>query len=267
MERVQFQQEQMLPELKDLEEKGVFTKQEIKQILKKRTAFETALVRRVAKKSDYLQYAGYEMQLEALRRKRVQRLKLEGGKKTISDYALVRRQLHIFERAVAKFKDDVALWVQYIKLAQREGARTLAGKICARALRLHPNVPALYVLAAAHELAYLSPATARTLLQRGLRINPESVDLWREYVRMELGYVESLRKRWDALGVEQHDQDGDESEAARKLVLEGEIVCTVVSNAAKGAHSYSNSPDLLARVHRADVETSGADSCAVRSVA
>lgn len=106
-----------------------------------------------------------------------------------------------------------------------------------RALRLHPNVPALYVLAAAHELAYLSPATARTLLQRGLRINPESVDLWREYVRMELGYVESLRKRWDVLGVahDNNDEDDDEGEAARKLVMQGEIVCTVVSNAAKGA--------------------------------
>lgn len=238
MERVQFQQEQMLPELKDLEEKGVFTKQEVKQILKKRTAFEMALVRRVAKKSDYVQYAGYEMQLETLRRKRVQRLKLNTQKKTISDYALVRRQLHIFERAVSKFKDDVGLWVQYIRLAQREGARTLAGKICARALRLHPSVPALYVLAAAHELNHLSPATARTLLQRGLRLNPESVDLWREYVRMELGYVESLRKRWELLGVpsaaEQPDgEEGEDSESARQMVLDGEIVRTVVANAAK----------------------------------
>ncbi len=64
----------MLAELKDLGEKGLFSSSEIKQILKKRTAFEMALVRRIPNKNDYLRYAAYEMALEALRRKRVARL-------------------------------------------------------------------------------------------------------------------------------------------------------------------------------------------------
>jgi hypothetical protein len=87
----------MLAELKDLVQKGLFTavsfellrlispleitetysfvQAETKQIMKKRTAFETALVRRVAKKSDFVRYAAYEMGLEQLRRKRVERLR------------------------------------------------------------------------------------------------------------------------------------------------------------------------------------------------
>lgn len=64
----------MLAELKDLVDKDLFTKAETKAIMKKRTQFETALVRRVAKKSDFLRYAAYEMGLEQLRRKRVERL-------------------------------------------------------------------------------------------------------------------------------------------------------------------------------------------------
>jgi hypothetical protein len=36
-----------------------------------------------------------------------------------------------------------------------------------RALQLHPNVPALYILGAAQELENQSPTAARTLLQRG----------------------------------------------------------------------------------------------------
>jgi len=32
-------------------------------------------------------------------------------------------------------------------------------------------------------------------------MNPESSDMWREYVRMELGFIESLRRRWDVLGI------------------------------------------------------------------
>jgi len=64
----------MLAELKDLGEKGLFSPTEIKEIIKKRTAFETALVRRIPNKNDYLRYAAYEMGLEALRRKRVTRM-------------------------------------------------------------------------------------------------------------------------------------------------------------------------------------------------
>lgn len=46
----------------------------MKAIIRKRTTFEIALVRRIAKKGDFLRYAAYEMQLEALRKKRLERL-------------------------------------------------------------------------------------------------------------------------------------------------------------------------------------------------
>ncbi|KIP02958.1 hypothetical protein PHLGIDRAFT_111451 [Phlebiopsis gigantea 11061_1 CR5-6] len=260
MERVQFQQEQMLAELKDLVQKGLFTQQEIKQIMKKRTAFETVLVRRVAKKNDYLRYASYEMGLEALRKKRAERLKLPRTSPSVSDYALVRRQFHIFERALKKFKSDVGLWIQYIQLAKKEGARSLVGRISARALQLHPNVPSLYIIAAQHELAHLSPSAARVLLQRGIRLNGESVEMWREYVKFELGFVESMRRRWVVLGIDsdekgkkkaeenaeegmsegeveqiqtEADGEGGDAEQARKAIMQGAIVKSVISNAVK----------------------------------
>jgi len=44
--------------------------------MKKRTIFETTLVRRVAKKADFLRYITYEMNLEQLRKKRITRLGL-----------------------------------------------------------------------------------------------------------------------------------------------------------------------------------------------
>jgi U3 small nucleolar RNA-associated protein 6 len=51
---------------------------------------------------------------------------------SVSEYALVRRQFQIFERALKKFKADVGLWIQYVQLAKREGARALVGRITAR---------------------------------------------------------------------------------------------------------------------------------------
>lgn len=185
-------------------------------------------------------------------------LDLPKGPPTISDFALIRRQFQIFERALKKFKDDVGLWIQYIQAAQRAQARALVSRICGRALQLHPNSPSLYILAASHELKHLSHAAARVLLQRGIRMNSESVDLWREYVKMELGFAEALRRRWDVLGLqvgEEKDTGTDvemdgtsdtegasgasanteiNDEQARKEILNGALVKTVISSAVKG---------------------------------
>jgi U3 small nucleolar RNA-associated protein 6 len=183
---------------------------------------------------------------------------------SISDHALTRRQFHIFERALKKFKSDVSLWLQYLRVAQRAGATKLAGRIAARAVQLHPCTPSLYVLAAAHELAHGGMGAARILLQRGLRLNKESVEMWREYVRLELGFVEAVRRRWDLLGIGsaggsaeadlttlnqgqdgQGDEDGDGErvdraneetmgDAARRAIMDGAIVRQAIDSAAKG---------------------------------
>ena len=42
--------------------------------MKRRHEFELSLIRRIPRKSDFLQYASYEMELEMLRRKRAARL-------------------------------------------------------------------------------------------------------------------------------------------------------------------------------------------------
>lgn len=88
MEKVQFQLEATLPELKDLHEKGLFAKvhprsvevdqankqNEINQITKRRTGFETSLIRRQTRKEDFFKYAEYEINLERLRKVRWKRL-------------------------------------------------------------------------------------------------------------------------------------------------------------------------------------------------
>ena len=105
-------------------------------------------------------------------------------------------------------------------------------------MQLHPNEAALYIYAAQHELENLSPTAARTLLQRGIRLNKESVPLWTEYVKFELGFVEGLGRRWGVLGVAggAGTEDEDASEEARKEIMEGAIVRAVISEAAQGAY-------------------------------
>lgn len=75
MEKVQFQLESTLPELKDLYDKGLFSRSEIDTITKRRTVFETALIRRVTRKEDFFRYAEYEINLERLRKVRWKKLR------------------------------------------------------------------------------------------------------------------------------------------------------------------------------------------------
>ena len=97
---------------------------------------------------------------------------------------------------------------------------------------------------------------ARVLLQRGLRLNADCVDMWREYVRLELGFVESLRRRWDVLGISLEDDDSspdretqgeriDRAEeegmgdAARRAIMDGAIVRQAIDSAVKGEHYFT----------------------------
>lgn len=66
---------QSLPELQDLVHKELFTQDEVRAIIKKRTQHEHALLRRTAKKAVFLRYIQYEMNLEVLRQKRHKRQK------------------------------------------------------------------------------------------------------------------------------------------------------------------------------------------------
>lgn len=62
--------ERMLPELEDLEKRGLFSKQELKEIVRQRRDFEYLLKRHSALKQDFLRYVDYETQLESARKER-----------------------------------------------------------------------------------------------------------------------------------------------------------------------------------------------------
>ncbi|KAI9142556.1 U3 small nucleolar RNA-associated protein 6-domain-containing protein [Paraphysoderma sedebokerense] len=202
-ESVHFYLEQMLPELQDLQRKGLFSPAEVKSIVKKRTEFEYALKKRINKKVDYLRYIEYEMNLETLRKKR----RARGGSKTgPSDFAGPKRIHFIFKRALKKFPGDINLWVQYIQYAQRIKSYKSLGQIFARALQLHPHNHKLWILAADYEnTTNANTSGARVLLQRALRLNPESTDLWLSYFTLEMNWVDKVRERRRVLLGEKDD--------------------------------------------------------------
>lgn len=89
---------------------------------------------------------------------------------------------------------------------------------------------------------------ARTTLLLGLRMVPRSADLWREYIKLELGWVEGLRRRWNVLGISDlsggkakevgsdelvggEGSFGPDGEDARKAILAGQLVVHAIDSA------------------------------------
>ncbi|XP_058095151.1 uncharacterized protein LOC131240736 [Magnolia sinica] len=218
---VQYRLERMLDELDDLERKGLFTRREIAEIVKKRRGFEYKLKRPSPLKQDYISYIDYESQLDSLRRLRkksiVRELKkqqqtsdIEDDSKTmkkkkvwrrsVSDSAGVLRILEIYRQAVLRYKGDIDLWFRYLEFCREHGHGRMK-QVLAQAIRFHPKVPGLWIYAAAWEFDHnLNVAAARALMQSGLRACPDSEDLWVEYLRMELTYLNKLKARKAALG-------------------------------------------------------------------
>lgn len=192
-----------------------------------------------------------------------------------SSYSIPRRTLYILKRATAKFPGDLAVWLAYVEYAAREGMTKVVAKGLNSALQHHPLSPTLYLLLSYHHLHPGAPlprsgseaeededkeqasgfslegtGPARTTLLLGLRLLPQSHVLWCEYVKLELGWVEALRRRWAVLGIAPKEGDaefdgdaaalaggdgafGPEGEDARRAILSGQLVLHALQSGLK----------------------------------
>ncbi|XP_054776406.1 uncharacterized protein LOC129284919 [Prosopis cineraria] len=223
---VQYRLERMVDELDDLEQRGLFSRREIAEIVKQRRKFEYRLKRPSPLKQDFLAYIEYETQLDALRRLRKKLVvshesKSQGNekkkrRKSKSDFAGVMRIMEIYELALKRYKGDINLWFRYLEFCRLKKNGRMK-KALAKLLRFHPKVPGVWIYAAAWEFDHnLNVAAARALMQEGLRVCPTSEDLWVEYLRMELTYLNKLKARKVALGEDEGTLTRDQREASDK---------------------------------------------------
>lgn len=226
-EKIRYYLEQSVPELEDLQRKKLFEKNEITMIMRRRTDFEHRIQGRGTKPRDFLKYADFESNLEKLRKKRFTRLSKSGSidtKPSISDWAGVRRILFIYERATRKFPKDMEIWSRYLKSAKLNGAVKVVYKVYSRLLQLQPRNIDAWISAAKYEFETNANAKgARSLFQRGLRLNPEAFELWHTYTQFELTYISRLLARRKVLGLitdKQQQEEMDQEEAKRQKTLE-----------------------------------------------
>lgn len=234
--KVRYYLEQSVPELEDLQKKGLFDKHEINLIMRRRTDFEHRLSSRGSKPRDYTKYAEYESNVEKLRRKRYTRLSSVGlvnTKPSISDWAYERRVSFIYDRAVQKFPNDFTIWEDYIRFARKQKMFKKIYKIYTQLLQLHPTSVASWISAANFEYEYVGSAkNARTLFQRALRFNQDSKKLWLTYTIFELSYITKLLTRRRILGLmtEKQQLEHEQSEAKSMGQDDGLIELPSVTN-------------------------------------
>ncbi|NXR10810.1 UTP6 protein, partial [Semnornis frantzii] len=193
-ERIEQRLEDRVPELEQLERVGLFTHKEIKAILRKASALEYKIQRRALRKEDFINYIQYEINLLELIKKRRARIGYSFKKEEI-EFSILQRVHSLFKRATGKWKDDVQLWLSHVAFCKQWNTKHQLSKVFSSMLAIHPNKPALWIMAAKWEMeTRLSSESARHLFLRALRFHPECPKLYQEYFRMELMNAEKQRK-------------------------------------------------------------------------
>lgn len=221
-EYVQQNLEGMLPELEELERLGVFSSDEIRTIVRKRREYEYRLQKRIVQKSDFLRYMQYEINLDMLKKKRKSRLGIRRNLQ--AEHAAMKKIHTLFQNALKKFVGDIKLWIQYIEFCKHMGSLKILGKVFAKLLQYHPDKPNLWIMAAKWEFEEnKNIPNSRSLLQRGLRVNSSSQQLWLEYFRMELLHVEKIHNRRKVLGMSREEGEDAQDEEVTAEFLAGKV--------------------------------------------
>ncbi|KAI1232436.1 U3 small nucleolar RNA-associated protein 6, partial [Lamprotornis superbus] len=193
-ERIEQRLEDRIPELEQLERVGLFTRKEIRAVLRKASALEYKIQRRALRKEDFINYIQYEVNLLELIKKRRARIGYSFKKDEI-EYSILHRVHSLFNRATGKWKDDIQLWLSHVAFCKQWNAKHQLSKVFSTMLAIHSNKPALWIMAAKWEMeTRLSSESARHLFLRALRFHPECPKLYQEYFRMELMHAEKQRK-------------------------------------------------------------------------
>lgn len=198
-EIVQQRIEDRIPELEQLERVGLFTKKEVKSIIKKATALEYKLHRLIINKEDFIAYIQYEINILELIKKRRMHIHYQFKREEI-EYPIIHRINSVFSRATKKWKNDVQLWLSHVAFCKKWSSKSQISKVFSSMLAIHPDKPAMWIMAAKSELEDRdSSESARHIFLRALRFHPNNKKVYQEYFRMELLHCEKLRKQKEEL--------------------------------------------------------------------
>lgn len=196
---------------------------------------------RGTKPADYLRYIEYERRLEKLRKARAARLRESPSSwarsrrwavltpvpppaetestKSLSDHSIPAHITQLHRLSVRRFPESLTLWDAFIAHALSQSSPNLVSRTLSSAIAMHPTHTPYWIMASQWEsegdrkgMGGGNAEAARRLCMRALRFlkgnrgeagrneGPEEA-VWREWIRVEVSFVEKLRARWQVLGL------------------------------------------------------------------
>ncbi|KAG6039987.1 hypothetical protein E4U41_001748 [Claviceps citrina] len=210
-EKARFYLERSVPQLREWEEKEIFSKDEIRTIVQKRNEHEHRVLSPGNLPSEWSAYAKWEQSLETLRSKRCKRLKIHHVN---SAHAGQARVMSIYERSVNKHPGSSELWREYLAYTARVQAAKRWRKTMTGALRMMPHDPDLWIMAGRRSARHGDMASARGFFMRGCRFCNRDCRLWVEYAKSEMEWLVKVDRRKktqgaDALRPDRADDNDD----------------------------------------------------------
>jgi hypothetical protein len=114
-DRVDNIMEHMLEEFNFYQIEELFSKKEIKNIVRIRRSHEYQMHRKDAEVPFFIDAINYEKQLQKTKTGRKQKYKGQPKKFDFQDQAVKRRIIHLYDRSTRKFKQNLPLWKEYLQ--------------------------------------------------------------------------------------------------------------------------------------------------------
>jgi len=222
-EKVSLTLERFVAELRDLEEKQVFTPNEISEMVQSRTAHETLIIRSACTPQNFIDYVNYEVRLEKLRKIRSSKLQIKPGS-SISTYSIPRHVTHILTIATRRFPTSNMLWSKYIDHIRSLKAPRQLSKVLVQAISAQPNTAKYWLLAIRHEKSEGDVAVARKLLMRAVRFLKKDFSIWEEWIDFEVAFAEETRVRLGHEPPSSHKGKGKEIDGEELPLSDGEAL-------------------------------------------
>ncbi|KAK2595560.1 U3 snoRNP protein [Conoideocrella luteorostrata] len=198
-DKARFYLERSVPQLREWEEKEIFSKDELRTIVQKRNDHEHRVLSPGNLPSQWSTYAKWEQSLETLRNKRCKRLKIHHLN---SAHAGQARVMSIYERAVNRHPGSGELWREYLSYTASVKAAKRWRKTMTGALRMMPTDSGLWVLAGRRSARHGDMASARGFFMRGCRFCPQDCKIWVEYAKCEMDWLVKVDKRKETKGAD-----------------------------------------------------------------
>lgn len=143
---------------------------------------------------EYQNYLSYEIMLDKLYQMRSATYKKNNPLKRPQldllrniETTFIQHINYVFERAIRRFPSEFSLWENHIQFLKEKKANNILNTLFGKAIALFPKKSIFWIQSALFELEENNNMhSARVIMQRAIRTNPDDPLLWEHYFKLEI---------------------------------------------------------------------------------